>query len=108
MTLVLYLWYSLIIIMGKSIDSEHILTDFINSKEWKQIRRIFLARIGTPCWVLNEFGEFVYNTPQDSRHCQLIKKSSRKRCEEEYFPSLIKEAESQKKPIIADISQKFL
>ncbi|MFH1561818.1 MAG: diguanylate cyclase [Nitrospirota bacterium] len=87
--------------MNKSIDSEHILTDFINSKEWKQIRKIFLARIGTPCWVLNEFGEFVYNTPQDSRHCQLIKKSLRKRCEEEYLPSLIKEVEFQKKPIIS-------
>ncbi len=107
MTLVLYLWYSLII-MSKSISSEHILTDFINSKEWKQIRRIFLARIGTPCWVLNEFGEFVYNTPQDSRHCQLIKKLSRKRCEEEYLPSLIKEVETQKKPIISRCYGGFL
>ncbi len=91
-------------------DTEEILRNFVNSKEWKQLRRIFLARIGTPCWVLNEFGEFVYKTSQDSRHCQLIKKDStlRKRCMEEYLPALIKEVESQKKPIISSCYGGFL
>lgn len=91
-------------------NTEEILQNFVNSKEWKQLRRIFLARIGTPCWVLNEFGEFIYKTPQDSRHCQLIKKDSilRKRCDEEYLPFLIKEVESQKKPIISSCYGGFL
>lgn len=102
-------WYSLIIMKAVT-DTEEILMEFINSKEWKQLRRIFLARIGSPCWVLNEFGEFIYKTPQDSRHCQLIKRKPtlRKRCEEEYLPSLIKAGESQKKPIISSCYGGFL
>jgi diguanylate cyclase (GGDEF)-like protein len=96
--------------MKELTDTEEILMEFINSKEWKQLRRIFLARIGSPCWVLNEFGKFIYKTPQDSRHCQLIKKdyTLRKRCEEEYLPSLIKEVETQKKPVISSCYSGFL
>ncbi|MEW6095089.1 MAG: diguanylate cyclase [bacterium] len=96
--------------MKKSTDTEKILQEFVNSKEWKQLRRIFLARVGSPCWVLNEFGEFIYRTSQDSRHCQLIKNNSRlkKRCDEEYLPSLIKDVESQKKPIISSCYGGFL
>ncbi|MEW6609671.1 MAG: PocR ligand-binding domain-containing protein [bacterium] len=96
--------------MKKSTQTEEILKEFINSKEWTQLRRIFLARIGTPCWILNEFGEFVYKTPQDSRHCQLIRKdlTLRKRCDEEYLPCLIKQVESLKKPVISSCYSGFL